>query len=369
MKIHFLGRSLDGDGHVSRNNSSGHLEAIRSCVETAELSIPFEVVNVVGGPVKKIRARWSLRSVGRRLAERMESELGTPGPHVLLHTVLSGWDLRLIEHLGSIWNAFDHRVVNVIENIRPDHPVAPVLSRYDFMTCFCDDLRMKLEAAIRRPSLHWPSHTNVLAFASLQPRRPVDILQVGRRDRARFDRLDAHCRTATAGRPFLLDFTTRPNPAFPDSGPVELERLMGAYARSKVAVCETAETTPRFEGRSPLTTRWVHGWAAGCTVVGTRPTGSGVAELIDWPESTLEWPDDPEMEIPFLESLLADEQGLRRRRHRNVAEALRRFDTRHRLASLLDALGIAKPDPLQAALDRLEVEARLAERQIMGSPA
>ena len=79
--------------------------------------------------------------------------------------------------------------------------------------------------------------------------------------------------------------------------------------------------------------------------------------LVDWPESTLELPGNPDDQIPFILEVLADRDGLKRRRHRNVAEALRRHDTRHRLASLFDRLELTRPDRLNSKLASIESKA------------
>ena len=105
--------------------------------------------------------------------------------------------------------------------------------------------------------------------------------------------------------------------------------------------------------------RWVHAWASGCTVVGTRPFGLGTAEQMDWPESTLELPEAPERWGPFVEEVLGDEAGLEIRSRRNVIEALRRHDLRWRLCELFDTLGIARPPQLVAQVASLE--ARIKE--------
>jgi len=103
-----------------------------------------------------------------------------------------------------------------------------------------------------------------------------------------------------------------------------------------------------------MTHRWPQAWAAGCTVVGRRPTEPELVPYLDWPESTLEIPDDGAEWIPYLESVLDDEEGLRRRRRRNTLEVLRRHDDRLRLRKLLDNLGLEPPERLRAELQRLE---------------
>ena len=363
MKIHFLSRSLHDDGHVSRNNSAGHLQAFSTVAEVSELPIPSKVVDRVGGVGAKLRALRQMPEVGRSLIDRIRMETGSPGPHILIHTVHSPWDLRASSRLDPVWDRFDHRIANVIDNVDLETRVSQSVTRYDLVTCFCDDLRRELEGRFAVPTLHWPAHTDVLGHVSVGDRRPIDLLEVGRRDRSRHERFDAFCRSS-ADRPFMLDFTTRPNSNFPAPAAIEFQRLMSTYARARLAFCETPATNVRFKGRAPLTGRWIHAWTAGCTVIGTRPRGGGVEALTDWPESTLELPENIDDQIPFILDVLDDEEGLRRRRHRNATEALRRHDTRHRLAALLDHLDLPNPDRLDSMLDSIESKAESIENGI-----
>ena len=356
MKLHFLSRSLHDDGHVSRNNSAGHLQACASIAEISELSIPSRAFVGVQGWNAKVRSIREMPALGRSLIDRIKAETSSPGPHVLLHTIMSPWDLRVARRLEPVWDRFDHRIANVIENVDPGSRATRFLSQYDIVTCFCDDLRGDIERDLTVPTLHWPSHTDVLGHASVGDHRPIDLLEVGRRDRDRYRRIEAFFRSSPE-RPFLLDFSTRPNPRHPAPAAIEFSRLMNAYARSHVTLCESPASNVRFNGRGPLTARWVHAWTAGCTVIGTRPRGRGVDRLVDWPESTLELPGNPDDQIPFILEVLADRDGLKRRRHRNVAEALRRHDTRHRLASLFDRLGLTRPDRLNSTLASIESKA------------
>ena len=356
MKIHFLSRSLHDEGHVSRNNSAAHLAACASVAEISEISIPSRAVEVTHGLSAKVRSIRKMPALGRSLIDRIKEETSSPGPHVLLHTIMSPWDLRVASRLAPVWNRFDHHVANVIENINSGSRASRFLSQYDIVTCFCDDLRRDLERDFGVSTLHWPSHTDVLENTSVGSRRPIDLLEVGRRDLDRYRRIEAFFR-ASPERPFMLDFSTRPNASDPAPAAVEFSRLMNTYARAHVTFCETPASNVRFEGRGPLTARWVHAWTAGCTIIGTRPRGSGVDRLIDWPESTLELPGNPDDQIPFILEVLADRDGLKRRRHRNAAEALRRHDTRHRLASLFDHLGLTRPDRLNSKLAEIESKA------------
>ncbi len=55
-----------------------------------------------------------------------------------------------------------------------------------------------------------------------------------------------------------------------------------------------------------MTVRLIHSWAAGCTVMGARPTGRGDAEATDWPEAIIDLPDDPKRAIALVGDVLDD---------------------------------------------------------------
>ena len=74
MKIHFLSRSLNDDGHVSRNNSAGHLQACASIAEISELSIPSHAVVGVAGLNAKVRSLREMPALGRSLIDRIKEE-------------------------------------------------------------------------------------------------------------------------------------------------------------------------------------------------------------------------------------------------------------------------------------------------------
>jgi hypothetical protein len=154
----------------------------------------------------------------------------------------------------------------------------------------------------------------------------------------------------------FLDFVTRTQ-ATP-LAEEEFGLLMATYSRSKVAFCYEPSGIKRFRGRSSLTGRWVHAWAAGCTVIGKAPTLPAVAEQMDWPEAAIDLPPETEASIKLIEAILDDTEGLARRRRRNVAEALRRYDTRLRLRDMLKLVETPIPEALSDGLNQLETVAR-----------
>jgi hypothetical protein len=131
--------------------------------------------------------------------------------------------------------------------------------------------------------------------------------------------------------------------------------------RPKISLCFEASDVPRFYQDSPLLYRWLEGWLHGCAIVGTRPFGSGVAELMDWENSAIDLPNGGN-EIEFLEDLLADQGFLAQISLRNHCECLLRHDWRYRLREMLAIANLPIPARLEAELQALQQKgARLLE--------
>lgn len=77
--------------------------------------------------------------------------------------------------------------------------------------------------------------------------------------------------------------------------------------------------------------RWFESLAAGCLVVGRRPTCPEVKNYLDWDDATVELPKDDESVIPFLNELLNDDQRLESAHKRNYVHSLLKNDWRHPL--------------------------------------
>ena len=104
--------------------------------------------------------------------------------------------------------------------------------------------------------------------------------------------------------------------------------------------------------------RWFESLAAGCLVVGRRPRCEEAATLLDWPDATVELPEDDAAVLPFMLDLLHDEERLRRAHRENYRQSLLRNDWRHRLACILEQdLGLECPVALVQELKRLEQRA------------
>ncbi len=104
-----------------------------------------------------------------------------------------------------------------------------------------------------------------------------------------------------------------------------------------------------------VTSRWLESLAAGCIVVGKRPISAMADEMLSWPDSTIELPDDPATAVDALEELLqTDEAKFEENRRTNMRNTMRYHDLRSRIADLLDAFGIDRPQALSNDLEELK---------------
>ncbi len=138
--------------------------------------------------------------------------------------------------------------------------------------------------------------------------------------------------------------------------------------KSKISICFEPSSLPRFRGYSPLLLRWLEGWACGCVIVGKRPFGKGVAQLLDWENSTVELPDDSSDWIPFFEDLLNHEDLLIEISQRNYQECLLRHDWRYRIRDIFTTLNLPIPDQLQLEIELVQAKAERAKQYISDKP-
>jgi hypothetical protein len=139
---------------------------------------------------------------------------------------------------------------------------------------------------------------------------------------------------------------------------VERPMMLKLIQRSKLALAFHMLVEPH--GSRPkamfLTNRWLESLAMGCIVVGKRPIGGMADEMLNWPDATVELPDDASAAAGLVKELAADASYLQTIRRRNVMQMCSQHDWRHRIRDVLQHFSLAAPPRLQAELDALEVK-------------
>jgi hypothetical protein len=107
---------------------------------------------------------------------------------------------------------------------------------------------------------------------------------------------------------------------------------------SQIALAYDAKlTSPHRVPISIVGQRYFESLAAGCVIAGKRPVTEEADELLTWPQSTIDLPDDPGEAIGALRDLVADPRLQAAIRERNVEEVRARHDWRHRIPRMLGA--------------------------------
>lgn len=104
--------------------------------------------------------------------------------------------------------------------------------------------------------------------------------------------------------------------------------------------------------------RWFESTAAGCVIVGKRPTCPEMNELFPLENSTIELPDDERHMLPFIEALLKEPEKLALIGKNNYLHALTANDWRHRISDMLTHIPISPPEQLS-----LEIEVLIKAKQ------
>ncbi len=341
---------LLGAGPVWLNTFWPFVNAARNVLNAAVLPIPNGGVR----RTSRIGAKAQLYMETRRLAETwkevVSAQLDPNGPNVLCVFALSYRDVALVRALLPMWDTFDKTVLMIEDMFGPEIFPKDICERFDLITVFCGDLAEEFKREFDTEVIHLPPHLDVLGYHGLSDYRPLDMVLVGRRDNSVHGPIFRHFNRAESDRLFV-DFVTRTQ--LNQTLEEEFGLLMNTYGRSKIAFAYEPSAIPRFRGHSPMTGRHIHAWAAGCTVMGARPTGRGVAEATDWPEAIIDLPDDPKRAIALAGDVLDDTEGLARRRRRNVIEAAERHDTRLRFRQIFQELSLPLPAGLAEGLTEL----------------
>ena len=350
MRLFVFGPDLSIPQWVWMNIFWPHYQALSQCVPTTFLPMPVESYRA-GWVRRKIDNFQLQRANTPALLKVVREDFDASGPNILLVYALNSRHADFASMLDGVWDKFDFRILNVVDTLQPNHLASGGFSRFDLILSSCADIAEDFRRETQVTSMYFPPHCDVLAYHSLREIRPLDLILVGRRDAERHAPLHRYFNAPERDRIFL-DFVTRTQSTpLPE---VEFELLMATYSRSKAAFCYEPSASDRFIRRSPLTGRWIHAWASGCTVLGKAPLSQSAAEQMDWPEATIDLPEEPGAAIEAVEAVISDLPSLARRRRRNVFEAMSRHDTRLRLGMLLKTLDLPAPETLVDQLDRLE---------------
>lgn len=141
------------------------------------------------------------------------------------------------------------------------------------------------------------------------------------------------------------------------------EHFWKMLTHSKIALAyapEAYDPHGRFDC-SFVGQRWFESMAAGCVVVGRRPSAPECDVLFDWPDAIIELPEEPREAVAAVLRLLDEPDRLARCSRRNNREAVARHDWRHRIAAMAEITGLeVDPSVLNEVAEKLAPSSPLA---------
>jgi len=319
----------------------------RSIGQTLELRP--ERVEFLERCANRLRPHYSL-SESTNLSQRLSQ---TPGPKVLLLLGLLPEFLHSIQTLKPLLSQFDLRLAYLLDGFAPNWLNPSLLPKFDHLFVLSHELAHTLQQSGVCASF-LPLAINTASFQVQGAPRWIDVIGYGRTDAAVHQALQRHFNQPSS--PHLYLHSTFSHGEVFDQR--EHDMLMcKLLSRSKISLCFEASGIRRFWGTSPLLYRWLEAWAAGCTVVGRKPFGAGVAELMDWPNSAIDLPEASTDWLSFMEALLDDSESLVQNARRNRQQCLLRHDWHYRIKAMLETVDLPIPDQLNARITELQQQA------------
>lgn len=275
------------------------------------------------------------------------------GPNILLVIGLTPEFLYALPTLEPILKQFDLRIAYFLDGFDPRWLDPALVARLDHLFVISKELTAEVEQLHQISTTFLPIAVDTTKF-NPNSLRLIDVLSYGRNNTALHQRLQKHFIQMPSER---LYFHSTFAYGDVESLPAHTALMSKLLCRSKISLCFEASNIERFRGQSPLLYRWFEAWAAGCTIVGRQPFGEGVAELMDWENSTIDLPVTPSDWVPFLEMLLDDEATLALNARRNHQESILRHDWRYRIKNMLASVDLPIPETLNRSIELLQQQA------------
>ncbi len=257
------------------------------------------------------------------------------GPNVLLVASLRPEFLLSIHALNHLLNQFDLRIAYLMDGFDPSHLDRDVIPYLDHLFVMFAEMADIINSSRNLSTTFLPLAINVLQSGSNCINRSIDIISYGRTNPEIHKSLQQYFNEQPSNRIYFHSTFSQPDIVNMREHTKLLYKILGI---SKISLCFEASKVERFQGYSPILMRWFESWSSGCTVVGKKPFGKGVANLMDWENSTIDIPDNSVDWIPFFEELLNDNCTLIANSQRNYRECLLRHDWRYRLRDMLKIL-------------------------------
>jgi hypothetical protein len=283
------------------------------------------------------------------------------GPNVLLIVSLEGAALRLLSAIPHWRQRFELVSAYVYDAWWPE--IYPKFTaQLDRIFVPLPEVIDSLRREFHIPVSLLPFGADALRHGSDRPHRSIDLMSYGRIPKADHAAFFREFNDPGSDRLYYRS-TPRPSERSPQT-PYPLRRdtedtalLYHCLRHTKIALAyDTLHPGMRQFPYSFVTLRWFQGGAAGCAIVGKRPTTPLADELLDWEDATIELPDDPQASVECIQDLLRDTSRLRGIQQRNYLQHLSRHDWRLRIRDWLTELGVPLPKPLIEQIAAIKIQ-------------
>jgi hypothetical protein len=289
-----------------------------------------------------------------------KKNLKTKG-RILILVSLSIWHSLILRYIAEWRSIFDIVCAYIFDAFLPVeglgswrfHNFRKLVNSMDYLFIPMTGSLEQFRQTFKVPVAMVPLAADVIKFGSPKSDRFIDLMGYGRQD-------NEHSRLFENA--FNL---SKSNHIYYHTGHMTIERINDFYAHrrlfwkllcnSRIALAyDPLKTNPLRFTFSFVGQRWFECIAAGCLIVGRRPSCPEMGKLFHWEDATLELPEEKMNLIPFIEDLLNDHQRLQSAHRRNYLHALTTHDWHYRLAEILEHLSLPQPVPLQRALAQLQ---------------
>ena len=258
-------------------------------------------------------------------------------PHLDLFVALRSRGATLVVYIYDSWEA-GHFFYNRNRRLK-----SRLFSKYR-ISGFCDWLAVPFVQSVaefaaedRDKIVHVPLGVDSTLVDGTNADRPFTVLAYGRQPN---DITTVFSEALNApGTPFFMHHTDHIQVGDIHNYLTHRRHFWKIAEKSAVALAYDPKQTHghRFP-YSIIGQRWFESLAAGCAVVGLRPTTPEADVLLDWPESTIEAPGSAQETLSLVLDLAGDARRLSEIRERNVAQIRERHDWRVRFRDLFDKI-------------------------------
>jgi hypothetical protein len=275
---------------------------------------------------------------------------------MLLIPCLSIWDASLLWDIPEWRKIFDKVCLYIFDSMELPDLANRSLKRFRKLVDSVDFIFVSMKGSLERyqqqlmaPVDFVPLGASVRRFGSSRLTRSVDMMAYGRQQTRHVELLEAAFNDPSSERLFYYTSHLAIKELHDSYGHRRLFWKLLAHSKIALAYDGMAVNPDKRFSFSFVGQRWFESAAAGCAIVGRRPTCPEMSELFDWEDATIEVPEDERDLLPFVEQLLMDSARLNSIHARNHAHSLARHDWSHRICQIFDAMDLPKPASLLTA--------------------